>query len=133
MASIVATAASIALPPDCKISSPAAAPRGWPVATAAEFAMIWRGISTGRPRTLTWADFSKRRARDSNSQPLAGHHISSVAASHSLTLRRFALRSIVTGRGDGLKAEGEVGKGVKGKFCTTEMRAPERNSKFLVM
>jgi hypothetical protein len=29
----------------------------------------------------------KRRARDSNPQPLAGHHISSVTASHSLTLR----------------------------------------------
>lgn len=28
----------------------------------------------------------QRRARDSNSQPLAGHHISSVTASHSLTL-----------------------------------------------
>ena len=29
----------------------------------------------------------KRRARDSNPQPLTGHHISSVAASHSLTLQ----------------------------------------------
>ena len=29
----------------------------------------------------------ERRAWDSNPQPLAGHHISSVAASHSLTLR----------------------------------------------
>src|SRR4051812_48221780 len=46
----------------------------------------------------------ERRARDSNSQPLSGHHISSVAASHSLTLRRSAIRSIVTGRRPGLKA-----------------------------
>src|SRR5205085_729557 len=29
----------------------------------------------------------ERRARGSNPQPLAGHHISSVAANHSLTLR----------------------------------------------
>ena len=32
--------------------------------------------------------FLERRARESNPQPLAGHHISSVAASHSLTLRK---------------------------------------------
>jgi hypothetical protein len=31
---------------------------------------------------------AKRRARDSNPQPLAGHHISSVAAHHSHTLPR---------------------------------------------
>ena len=30
----------------------------------------------------------QRRARGSNPQPLSGHHISSVAASHSLTLRK---------------------------------------------
>ncbi len=30
----------------------------------------------------------KRRARDSNPQPLTGHFISNEAASHSLTLRR---------------------------------------------
>ena len=59
---------------------------------------------------LRAAFLSERRARDSNSQPLAGHHISSVAASHSLTLRRFAIRSIVTGCGAGLKAEGGVWK-----------------------
>ncbi len=33
---------------------------------------------------------SERRARDSNPQPVSRHHISSVAASHSLTLRRPA-------------------------------------------
>ena len=33
------------------------------------------------------SSLSKRRARDSNSQPLSGHHISSVAANHSLTLQ----------------------------------------------
>ena len=37
-------------------------------------------------RRLAASD-NKRRARDSNSQPLAGHHISSVAANHSLTLQ----------------------------------------------
>ena len=46
----------------------------------------------------------ERRARDSNSQPLAGHYISSVAASHSLTLLRFASSSIVTGGGACSKA-----------------------------
>ncbi len=35
---------------------------------------------------LRAVSLSQRRARDSNPQPLAGHHISSVAASHSLTL-----------------------------------------------
>jgi hypothetical protein len=40
-ASIAATAASTALPPSRNISSPASAPREWPVAMAAEFAMIW--------------------------------------------------------------------------------------------
>jgi hypothetical protein len=33
------------------------------------------------------ANADERRARDSNPQPLAGHHISSVAANHSLTLQ----------------------------------------------
>ena len=33
----------------------------------------------------------QRRARDSNSQPVARHHISSVAASHSLTLQQQSL------------------------------------------
>ena len=37
---------------------------------------------------------SQRRARESNPQPLAGHHISSVAASHSLTLRVVRKSSI---------------------------------------
>jgi hypothetical protein len=36
----------------------------------------------------------KRRARGSNPQPLTGHHISSVAANHSLTLRN-CLRNII--------------------------------------
>ena len=36
----------------------------------------------------------KRRARESNPQPLSGHHISSVAASHSLTLRN-SLRNLI--------------------------------------
>ena len=36
---------------------------------------------------LTSHGISKRRARDSNSQPVSRHHISSVAASHSLTLQ----------------------------------------------
>ncbi len=41
-----------------------------------------------KPRkSLRGLGLEKRRARDSNSQPLAGHHISSVAANHSLTLR----------------------------------------------
>jgi hypothetical protein len=31
----------------------------------------------------------KRRARDSNPQPVSRHHISSVAANHSLTLRKW--------------------------------------------
>ena len=39
------------------------------------------------------ASDNKRRARDSNPQPLAGHHISSVAASHSLTLRAIGFLS----------------------------------------
>ena len=34
-------------------------------------------------------DLRKRRARGSNPQPLTGHHISSVAANHSLTLRKY--------------------------------------------
>jgi hypothetical protein len=34
-----------------------------------------------------WATEPRRRAWDSNPQPLTGHDISSVAASHSLTLR----------------------------------------------
>gem|GEM_PF-6249418 len=33
--------------------------------------------------------FVERRARDSNPQPVARHHISSVTASHSLTLRKL--------------------------------------------
>ena len=36
---------------------------------------------------FTLTDYAqKRRARDSNPQPVSRHHISSVAASHSLTL-----------------------------------------------
>src|SRR4029079_13289075 len=58
-----------------------------------------------RPVGLAWAEFSKRRARDSNSQPLAGHYISSVAASHSLTLQGRASGSIVPTRWPILKAE----------------------------
>src|SRR5262245_16946922 len=47
-------------------------------------------FATKRP-SPTYGDgpLQQRRARDSNPQPLAGHHISSVAASHSLTLREF--------------------------------------------
>lgn len=41
-------------------------------------------------------EFVERRARDSNPQPLAGHHISSVAASHSLTLRNDSQRFYLT-------------------------------------
>ena len=40
-----------------------------------------------RIQSLRSAALFKRRARDSNSQPVARHHISSVAASHSLTLQ----------------------------------------------
>ena len=37
---------------------------------------------------------NKRRAWDSNPQPVARHHISSVAASHSLTLRGILLKRL---------------------------------------
>src|SRR5687768_12092102 len=41
---------------------------------------------------FTLTDYAqKRRARDSNPQPVSRHHISSVAASHSLTLRMAAV------------------------------------------
>ena len=38
---------------------------------------------------------TQRRARESNPQPLSGHHISSVAASHSLTLRDASHNAIL--------------------------------------
>src|SRR5262245_23572367 len=47
--------------------------------------MSRRRLTSRPPKSCD--EISKRRARDSNPQPLAGHHISSVAASHSLTLR----------------------------------------------
>ena len=47
-----------------------------------------------RRKPLNVKALRKRRARDSNPQPLSGHHISSVAASHSLTLRN-SLRNLI--------------------------------------
>ena len=41
-----------------------------------------------RRNPLTAITLCQRRARGSNLQPLSGHHISSVAANHSLTLHR---------------------------------------------
>ena len=49
---------------------------------------VFDAIRRGRDLTQVLS-YQERRARDSNPQPLAGHHISSVAANHSLTLRNF--------------------------------------------
>ena len=45
-------------------------------------------------RSRPTSSLSKRRARDSNSQPLSGHHISSVAANHSLTLQNAVFSAV---------------------------------------
>lgn len=43
----------------------------------------------------------ERRARDSNSQPLTGHHISNVTANHSLTLQQIHREASHKGKPDG--------------------------------
>ena len=49
---------------------------------------LWRlGV-----RLLACGGGAERRARDSNPQPVSRHDISSVAASHSLTLRKSTRR-----------------------------------------
>jgi hypothetical protein len=56
-----------------------------PVSIARQCRNRRRAIVSNRSR---FSMFLRRRARGSNPQPLTGHHISSVAANHSLTLRK---------------------------------------------